>query len=132
MPCAGGLYGNTTNLGTSQCSGQCPAGYFCAGAWLVVFGVVLWCVVLCGDGRLLCALSCSHLLPCAFLLWCAAGAPSPGTTINPSPCGNATVYCPVGSLVPVAVQGGYFSAPATGVVTNATDIMAQQLDCPAG
>ncbi len=52
--------------------------------------------------------------------------------MNPVPCGNATVYCPVGSLAPVAVLGGYYSAPAVGVVTNATNIMAQQLDCPAG
>jgi hypothetical protein len=58
--------------------------------------------------------------------------PPPAATVNPTPCGNATVYCPAGSVTPLAVQGGYYSAPATGVVTAATDIMAQQLDCPAG
>ena len=42
------------------------------------------------------------------------------------------MYCPVGSLSTVAVADGYYSAPAVGVVTNATDIMAQQVECPTG
>jgi len=27
--CPGGTYGNATGLSTSECSGKCPAGYFC-------------------------------------------------------------------------------------------------------
>jgi hypothetical protein len=30
-PCAGGVYGGVLNLKTPQCSGSCPAGYYCQG-----------------------------------------------------------------------------------------------------
>jgi hypothetical protein len=69
------------------------------------------------------------------LLLCCLDDPTifpAAATVNPTPCGNATVYCPVGSLAPALVQGGFYSAPAPGVVTNATNVMAQQLECPAG
>ena len=31
VPCSGGVFGASAGLGTSQCSGPCPAGFFCPG-----------------------------------------------------------------------------------------------------
>ncbi len=53
-------------------------------------------------------------------------------TVNPQPCGNATVYCPTGSLEPTLVTDGYYTAVAAGVATSATNIMAQAVECPPG
>jgi hypothetical protein len=55
-----------------------------------------------------------------------------GTTIDPVPCGDVTLYCPSVSLAPLTVTAGYYTAPAPGVLTNATNTMAQRLECPAG
>jgi hypothetical protein len=58
-----------------------------------------------------------------------AGSSAGGTTI-PAPCGNASVYCPLGSTAPTLALPGYFTAPASP--TNATDVMALAVDCPTG
>jgi hypothetical protein len=58
--------------------------------------------------------------------------PFAGGTVAPVVCGNVSVYCPQGSLAPALVTPGYYSAPASGVATNATNTMARALDCPAG
>ncbi len=43
-----------------------------------------------------------------------------------------TVYCPAGSQAPTPVATGFFSAPAVGVATNATNVMARVEECPPG
>jgi hypothetical protein len=53
-------------------------------------------------------------------------------TEDPIPCGDVTLYCPPVSLAPLPVPPGYYTAPAAGVVTNATNTMALRLDCPVG
>lgn len=55
-----------------------------------------------------------------------------GNTIDPVPCGDVTLYCPPVSLAPVTVTPGYYTAPATGVVTNSTNTMGQRVECPPG
>jgi hypothetical protein len=53
-------------------------------------------------------------------------------TVDPMPCGNVTVYCPAGSESPTWAPLGTYTTAGAGVATNATDIMSQALDCPAG
>ncbi len=55
-------------------------------------------------------------------------------TVSPQPCGNVTVYCPAGSLMPTAVSIGFYTAapaPAAAAI-NATDVMSQAVECPPG
>jgi hypothetical protein len=59
------------------------------------------------------------------VLWFSAAA-----TVSPLPCGNATVYCPVGSQGPTAASPGFYTAAAAP--TNATDVMARAVECPPG
>jgi hypothetical protein len=60
-----------------------------------------------------------------------------GSTADPTPCGNQTVYCPTGSVVPQFVQAGFYSDAGTGSVgivgaTANFTIMSRQVECPAG
>lgn len=55
-----------------------------------------------------------------------------GATEVPEPCGGVTVFCPAGSLAPTPVTDGYYTAVSAGMTTNATNTMAQAVDCPAG
>ena len=49
-----------------------------------------------------------------------------GTSI-PLPCGNQTVYCPIGASGPTVVEAGYL---ALSITTQATQFAV--VDCPAG
>ena len=48
--------------------------------------------------------------------------------MTPIPCGNVTVYCPVGSSGPVPVAVGYYSGPDSAAV----DSKESALECPPG
>jgi hypothetical protein len=45
--------------------------------------------------------------------YCISGSTSPVQT----PCGNATVYCPKASAIPILVDDGYYSASETYSIT---------------
>jgi hypothetical protein len=69
-------------------------------------------------------MSCVALALACCRYFCPAG--SSNNTV--SACGNATVYCPAGSGLPVSVSSGHYSVPVSGALTNRTG----QLPCPAG
>ncbi len=48
------------------------------------------------------------------------------------PCGNVTLYCPLGSEAPQVVQSGYYSDGAAGAVAVNTSTMVRQVECPPG
>jgi hypothetical protein len=126
VACAGGVYGNTTRLSSSQCSGQCPAGFFCPGNFKC-----LQCMH--KDG--------GYWEPAPLLKWprtCVHGWCLPilvsfaGSTVDPIACGNATVYCPVASMAPVIVPMGFYSVGLVGDSDGGASTMAQALECPKG
>ncbi len=56
----------------------------------------------------------------------------PGGASTPQPCGNVTVFCPAGASFPSLATPGFYTAPVAGLVTNATDVMAREVECPRG
>ena len=69
---------------------------------------------------------------CTSGFYCISGSTSPVQT----PCGNATVYCPKASAIPILVDDGYYSASETYSITanyagpNATHDI--QTECEVG
>jgi hypothetical protein len=66
--------------------------------------VVLCCGVVCYVG-----LSLAHFLA--------------GGSTTPTPCGNATVYCPAGSSVPLTISPGYYSSGDTSASSNSSQMV---------
>ncbi len=125
--CTAGFFGNTSGVSVARCAGACPAGYFCPGrghatcaCWSaqLTFRQPICVRVLYAHAR--CLTNAVSTLACS------------EATVSPQPCGNVTVYCPTGSLEPTLVTDGYYTAVASGVATNAANIMAQAVECPAG
>ena len=110
-PCPPGTFGNSSQLQNPACSGMCDAGYGTYREALVrvqrtpdVIEKAQHCA--CDPHR----------------YYCDGGA-IVGTQ---HPCGDASVYCPMGSGVPaVAVPGEYTTGPAANT-RNST------LPCPSG
>ena len=114
-PCASGRVGTTQGASNSLCDAPCPAGK-----------------APCAKDSIGC---CSASIPALSGLGCVlfwvchnewAGSYCSGGTVTPLPCGNVTVYCPLGSAAPQTVSPGYYtngSSPAS---------KTGQLLCPAG
>jgi hypothetical protein len=134
-PCGPGRWGNTSGLQTSACSGVCPMGSFCLPASVIPS--------LCPPGRFGATSgaensSCSGA--CAAGYVCAAGS----VTSTAAPCGDASVYCPAGSGLPLGVPLGWFSTPddvdsdpayrtgASTCVAGEYCVGGVRRDCPGG
>jgi hypothetical protein len=54
---------------------------------------------------------------CSAGYYCLAGSPSP----HQYPCGNSTVYCPIGSKLPRPVEKGFYSASVIDSIIDLFD-----------
>ena len=94
----------------------CPVGYYCS------VGVRNPCPAgSYGNTTGLSSSSCNG--PCAPGYYCAIGS----TSSTQFPCGNASVYCPEGSGLPLPVAIGYYSLGGPS-----SQQQSQQAVCPSG
>ena len=106
-----GYYSNENSPIDSRVSQHiCPKGYWCKD------GVRYPCDAgTFGDSLGLKNNYCSG--SCSAGYYCPAGSSSP----NQYPCGNSTVYCPVGSKLPRLVERGYYSASGSDSIITTLD-----------
>jgi hypothetical protein len=119
--CAAGRFGATTGLTVSDCSGQCPAGYFCpqnstSGTARLCGSVAVYCPV--GSGA---ALSVS-------VGFYSSGSVSVTNRTSQTEC-EAGFFCVAG--VRTACPAGRFSA-LTGWSSNCTNVCPAGYFCPQG
>ena len=114
-----GYYCDLNSISVNHCSDIfiCPLGHYCLNGSLIqcpagTYGNVY------GLSSPLCSGSCLHGYVC----------PIGSTSTYANDCGNATVYCPTGSIVPILVDDGYYSAPLYIDEKN----RFQQWICPIG
>ncbi|CAM9745585.1 unnamed protein product, partial [Discosporangium mesarthrocarpum] len=113
-PCPAGTYGDRAGITESSCSGFCPAGTYCPE------GSVRYERFDCFVERRLWSMSHSPFL---IYLLMASSVPSCPSHLPCSPtthCGNASVYCPLGSAAPRPASKGYYTGGG-GIGTGTTD-----------
>jgi hypothetical protein len=98
IQCSAGTYRDSTGGRAAQDCRQCYAGAYCRTCFKQLLRVVLntgVCIALHHE--------------CTF-----CRDPTATGTATPLPCGNSSLYCPVGSEAPVVVGAGYYSVGVVG------------------
>ena len=120
-PCAAGTYGAVTGLSSPLCSGLCLPGYFCPPN--STMSTSYNCNDGYDDGGKYGATSANCDGPCPAGYRC-----NKANNIRRLPCGNATVYCPMGTSSPIKVSPGFYSTP----LTSAGSSRSSQSLCDVG
>lgn len=107
----------------NDCSGfrNCEEGYYC------LDGIKYVCPAgYFGNQTLLNDSTCSG--PCPPGFYCPLGTIRGET----NPCGNSSLYCPLGSSIPIVVPRGYFSVDKQGIEFSDSKTKSAILPCPYG
>ena len=102
VPCPPGTFGRISGLKDRHCSGLCKQGYYCPA------GSTSATQIICPAGRYG-AYGGHGDNGCTG--YCRTGYYCPAGSTNDSavPCGGISVYCPIGSPLPVPVSRGFYS-----------------------